>query len=102
MCRLPEEAAGSRAKSAAYEELFHVPDRTVEQNLEMAEYALSLIEAGVFAKRQLERVRAIPKKAPSDAKVQTLWSECMHLKPAANRVFQPTAMLRLGAAKHGV
>lgn len=39
----------------------------------MAECALSLVEAGVFGKRQIERVRSILKNFPSDPKLQVLW-----------------------------
>ena len=55
------------------EDLYHVQQRTPEQDLEMAECALSLVEAGVFGSRQLERVRGILKKAPCDSRLQALW-----------------------------
>jgi hypothetical protein len=42
-----------------YEELFHVENRTTDQNLEMADCSLSLVEAGVFHKRQTERIRML-------------------------------------------
>jgi hypothetical protein len=42
-----------------YEELFGEPTRTVDQALEMAECALSLMEAGMFGTRQAERVRML-------------------------------------------
>lgn len=54
---------GIAAKRERYEELFHVPARTADQHLEMAECCLSLIEAGVFTDRQAERVRALLKRA---------------------------------------
>jgi hypothetical protein len=38
----------------------------------MVECALSLVAAGGFGKRQIERVRSILKKMPSDAKLQAL------------------------------
>ena len=72
VCRKKQQ--GLELKRQRYEELFHVPERTPEQNLEMAECALSLVEAGVFAKqRQLERVRATLKRVSSDPKLQALW-----------------------------
>jgi hypothetical protein len=71
VCRKKQQ--GLELKRDRYEELFHVEARTVEQNLEMAECALSLAEVGVFGKRQLERVRATLKKVPSGAKLQALW-----------------------------
>lgn len=55
-----------------YVALFHVPDHTPEQDFEMAECSLILVEAGLFGKRQLDRVRGILKKAPSDSKLQSL------------------------------
>jgi hypothetical protein len=54
---------GIAAKRERYEELFHVPERTAAENLEMADCCLSLIEAGVFDKRQAERVRHLLKRA---------------------------------------
>jgi hypothetical protein len=42
-----------------YEELFGEPNRTLHQALEMAECALSLMEAGMFGARQTERVRML-------------------------------------------
>ena len=52
------------ASRQRYEDLFHIQDRTPEQNLEMAECSRSLFEAGVFGERQLERMRGLLKKAP--------------------------------------
>lgn len=42
-----------------YVELYHIKDRTTDENLEMAACCLSLIEAAVFHKRQTERVRML-------------------------------------------
>jgi hypothetical protein len=42
-----------------YEELFHVVNRTTDQNLEMADCCLSLVEEGVFHDRQTERIRML-------------------------------------------
>jgi hypothetical protein len=71
VCRKKQQ--GLELKRHRYEELFHVHERTPEQNLDMAECALSLVEAGVFGKRQLERVRGTLKKVPSDPQLQALW-----------------------------
>jgi hypothetical protein len=49
-----------------YEELFHLPARTSDQQLEFAECCLSLVEGGVFHRRQLEHVRAILKGLRAD------------------------------------
>ena len=58
----------------------HVQQRTSQQNLEMAECALSLAEAGTFGTRQLDRVRATLKMIPSDATVQALWARVRALE----------------------
>jgi len=69
-CRKKQQ--GVESTRQRYEELFHVQDRTPEQDLEMVECSLMLVEAGLFGKRQLERIRGILKKAPSDPKLQSL------------------------------
>ena len=77
VCRKKQQGIG--LKRERYEELFHVADRTAEQDLEMADGCLSLVEAHVFHKRKLQHVRAILKRIPPDSKegaelkVQTLW-----------------------------
>ena len=55
-----------------YEALFHITERTDEENLEMAACCLSLIEAAIFHRRQTERVRMLLKNitAECDAKTQ--------------------------------
>lgn len=45
-----------------YEELFTVPDRTADQNLELVERCLTLIEAGLFHPRKTEYIRMIINK----------------------------------------
>lgn len=51
-----------------YETLFHIPSRSVDHNLQMAEACVSLIEENLFSRRQTQHVRkllnAIPKDAP--------------------------------------
>ena len=65
-CRKKQQGvAQSREK---YEDLFHIPDRTNDQNLEMIECCLALVEASVFHKRQLERVRMLLKKHQAEWK----------------------------------
>jgi len=62
---------GVAAKRERYEELFHVPDRTPDQHLEMAECCLSLIEEGVFHVRQTQRVRELLKRVtPRDEEAE--------------------------------
>ena len=64
-CRKRQQGIGRQRQR--YEELFHVSERTVDENLEMAECCLSLIEASVFNNRQAERVRMLLNRIPSDA-----------------------------------
>lgn len=56
-CRKAQQ--GLARKHARYQELFHFPQRTTEQSLEMAECCLTLIEAGEFHARQAQRVREL-------------------------------------------
>jgi len=49
-----------------YEELFHVQNRSSDENLEMADCCLSLIEESVFHRRQTERVRILLKQVVQD------------------------------------
>ena len=49
-----------------YEELFHVPNRSDDENLEMADCCLSLIESSVFTPRQVQRVRMLLNRIPSE------------------------------------
>jgi hypothetical protein len=56
-CRKKEQ--GLARKRQRYEELFHVENRSAEENLEMAECSLELIEAKIFHQRQTERVQAL-------------------------------------------
>jgi hypothetical protein len=70
-CRKKQQ--GLELKRQRYEQLFQIQNRTPEQNLELAECALSLAEVGLFGKRQLERVRAMLKKISAEPKLQALW-----------------------------
>jgi hypothetical protein len=71
VCR--KKQRGLELSRQQYEELFHIQDRTPKQDREMVECSLSLVEAGIFNKRQVERVRAILKKLDSDAELRALW-----------------------------
>lgn len=62
-CRKKQQ--GLEQTRERYEALLHVADRTTEQDLEMVDCSLSLIEAAVFSKRQLERLRTILKRLAS-------------------------------------
>ena len=61
-----------------YEELFHVSERTLEQNLEMADCCLLLIEAGVFHRKQVQRVRVLINRIPAERDEETQ-SKCNDL-----------------------
>lgn len=69
-----------------YEELFHVPERTPEENLEMAGCVLSLVEAGVFGRRQIEHVRSTLRKVPSNSKLQALCERVHALEGGGKRL----------------
>ena len=71
VCRKKQQ--GLDLNRVRYEELVHVQERTHEENLELAECALSLVEAGVFGKRQIARIRSVLKKIPLDPRLQALW-----------------------------
>lgn len=64
ICRKKKQ--GIEYKRERYEELFHVSDRTIEQNLDMAECCLSLVEASVFHKRQVQHVLKILNELPQE------------------------------------
>jgi hypothetical protein len=68
-CRKKQQ--GLERKRERYQELFHVEERTIDQELEMADCCLSLIEAAVFHQRQLERVRMMLKRLPAQAAAST-------------------------------
>ena len=57
VCRKRQQ--GLARNRERYEELFHVSDRTTDENLEMAACCLSLIEGTVFHERQTARVRML-------------------------------------------
>jgi hypothetical protein len=61
-CRKAEQ--GIAHKRQRYEELFHAPNPSDEELLEMAECCLSLIEAKQFSPRQHERVRSLLNRLP--------------------------------------
>lgn len=69
-CRKKQQ--GLERMRERYEELFRAPERSVPQDLELAECSLSLIEGGVFHKRQLQRVRMILKKLSSHTMHDTI------------------------------
>ena len=64
-CR--KQARGIARKRERYEELFHIPQRTVLEELEMADCCLSLIEASVFNERQTQHVRKLLNRIPPES-----------------------------------
>lgn len=83
-CRKKQQ--GIAQARARYEELFHIPYRTIEQNLEMAECCLGLMEASVFHKKQFQRVRMLLHQLPSElsqgtrAKFNNLYARLLALE----------------------
>lgn len=63
-CRKRQQGIGRLCQR--YEELFHLADKTADENLEMAECCLSLIEESAFSTRQVERVRMLLNRIPSE------------------------------------
>jgi hypothetical protein len=59
-CRKNQQ--GLAQKVQRYEELFHEPNKTDDQNLEMAECCLTLMELSIFSQRQTQRVRMLLNK----------------------------------------
>lgn len=49
-----------------YEELFHIPGKTVDQNLEMAECCMDLVEASIFNGKQTQHIRTLLNRASSE------------------------------------
>lgn len=56
-CRKVHQVVARRRKR--YEELFHVPVRSINEDIEMADCCLSLIESSVFTLKKLQLVRAL-------------------------------------------
>ncbi len=63
---LSKKQKGIARQKERYEELFHVPQRSTAETLEMAECSLALIEAGTFSQRQTERIRAMLHTIPEN------------------------------------
>lgn len=69
-CRKQQQGIARRRET--YERLFHVEQRTPEEDLEMAECCLALIEASVFSRRQTERVRMLLRRVPAKAREELM------------------------------
>ena len=87
-CRKRQQ--GLARKLERYVELFHVSERTTDENLEMAACCLSLIEANVFHMRQTERIRMLLKRisaeweAKTDNRFNELWVRLLALEAKSN------------------
>lgn len=60
---------------ARYEQLVHVPLRTTEETLEMADCCLGLIEEAIFHPRQTQRVRMLLNRIPGDRRSEQRFQE---------------------------
>ena len=76
---------GIAAKRERYEELFHIVDRTADENLEMAECCLSLIEEGVFHLRQTQRVRQLLKRVDARVDLAAVFNDLSRRLAALDR-----------------
>ncbi len=72
-------------KRKRYEELFRVPDRTTEQDLEMAECCLSLIEASVFGRGPIQHIRRALKRVNRECDAPTQ-SRCQEIRARVVRI----------------
>lgn len=68
-CRKQQQGLALRRQR--YEELYHIDNRTTDQNLEMADCCLALIEASTFSCRQLDRVRMLINRIRSNGEGQS-------------------------------
>lgn len=55
-----------------YEELFHLQNRSPDQEFDFADSALHLVESGWFGTRVLDRVRSVLKKAEANDRCEAL------------------------------
>jgi hypothetical protein len=60
---------GLERQRRRYEELYHRKDRTIDEDIEMAECAVSLLEHGIFHTRQTERIRMLLNRIAGDNSV---------------------------------
>jgi hypothetical protein len=72
-CR--KELQSIRRMKKRYEQLIHVPNRTVDETIEMANDCLTLVEEGVFNVRQTEHVRAVMNQVPAEQRVGSHFEE---------------------------
>lgn len=77
-CR--KKQRGLEAQRQRYEDLFEIEDRTADQDIELVESALTLVAAGVFGTRTLERMRSILKRAEPHRKLEGLWQRLREIE----------------------
>ncbi|NNJ24367.1 zinc-ribbon domain containing protein [Alienimonas chondri] len=68
-CRKAQQEVARNRET--YETLYHVPDRDERQAFKMADACLFLIERGVFATRQFQRVRMLLNTIAEDAEIRS-------------------------------
>lgn len=61
---------GVARQREVYESLFHVPNKTPEQLLQMASACLTLVESAVFAAKQTQRVRMLLNQMPEGSDIR--------------------------------
>ena len=79
------DSRGQPRKRERYEELFHILERTAEENLEMAECCLSLIEEGVFHADQTQRVRQLLKRVDAQVELTAVFNDLSRRLAALDR-----------------
>jgi Probable zinc-ribbon domain len=62
-CRKKQQGLGHA--QVRYEELFHVANRTIEEDLELVRLWLTLVETSVFSSRQAPQMRSLVKRLSS-------------------------------------
>lgn len=81
-CRRRQQSIARKRKR--YDELFQMPDRNTDQNIEMAECCLTLMEQAVFSLQKNAQVRMLLKKIPEDrragADFVNLWARLVEFE----------------------
>ncbi|WP_395788594.1 zinc-ribbon domain containing protein [Aquimonas sp.] len=80
-CR--KKQRGLETQRQRYEDLFALEDRTANQDIELVESALTLVAAGMFGTRTLERMRSLLKQAEPHRKLEGLWRRLREIEEAS-------------------
>jgi len=87
-CRKQQQ--GIARSRQQYEDLFHVPDRTEDQSLFMAECCLDLIDNDVFSLKQTQRIRMLLNTIPDDNstadRIQNIRQRLQAIEPNSENV----------------